>query len=108
MKTTLCLLMLILSGHALSGPCDKSNNALNLSEAQKAQMHAIKQQQHEKLKAAREQIMAESKTAMLAFLTAEQMAKMDQRNEHRKAHGDLNRGHRKMKKKGHKRRIEKG
>ncbi|TDR23706.1 hypothetical protein [Marinicella litoralis] len=101
MKTTALILMIALASQVAAGPHKERTNDLNLTEEQKTQMHAVKQQQFEKLSAAREAIRAESKAAMAEFLTEEQMAKIEQKEQHRQAHKEKGKEHRKMKRKGH-------
>jgi len=102
MKTSSFILMIILAGQVVAGPQKERFNALNLTEDQKTQMQEVKQQQQEKLQLAREQIMSESMALMAEFLTPEQLAQVQQKQDHRKAHGGERKHHRKMKRKGHK------
>ena len=101
MKTTQLILMLIFAGQVAAGPREKRMEGLDLSEEQKTQMVALKEKQQEKLKQARESIMAEGKAEMATFLSAEQMEKMAQMQEHRKQHGQMRKHHKNKKNNKH-------
>ncbi len=97
MKTTYLILMVLFSGQVLANPNNERSNPLNLTEEQQQQMQAVKQATHERMQAAREEIMADSKAQMAKFLTAEQMAQMESLQAHRKQHTQLRKNHKKKK-----------
>ena len=99
MKSTQLILMLIFAGQVAAGPRENRMEGLDLTDEQKTQMVALKEKQQEKLKQARESIMAEGKAEMATFLTAEQMEKMEQMHEHRKEHGQMRKHHKNKKNK---------
>ncbi len=83
------ILLLIFAGQVFASPAERGKNPLGLDEAQQAQMQAVKQKQHERMQAAREEIMADSKAEMATFLTTEQMEKLESMHEHRKEHAQM-------------------
>jgi len=103
MKNVNLILMIVFAGQVFAGPRERNENPLGLTETQQEQMHELKLKQREKLKAAHEQVMAESKVEMAKFLTEEQMAQFESMQERRKERGQKHRHDKKGKKRGFKR-----
>lgn len=102
MKTTYMVLMLIFTGQALAGQAEGMRENLDLTAEQQEKMQVVKLATHERLKASREQIMADSQAQMAEFLTPEQMEKIEAMHAHRQEHGHMRKQHRKMQKRRHK------
>ena len=106
MKTTYLILMVLLSTQVIANPKGERDNPLNLTDEQKQQMQVVKQATHDRLQAAREEIMADSKAQMAKFLTAEQLEQMESLQAHRKQHAQMQKNHKKMKR--HRNKRERG
>ncbi len=100
MKSVHLIVMLLLTTSVMAGPGNKQRVTLNLTAEQKEQMQVVKQRQHERMQAAREEIMAQSKTEMAAFLTAEQLEKWESMEAHRHQHKQLRNERKKERRQG--------
>jgi Spy/CpxP family protein refolding chaperone len=100
MKTTQLLLLLLFTNQIMAGEKNQGED-LGLTEAQKEQMQQVRASTQNRLAAARTEIHAQAKQEMAEFLTAEQLAHVEERMQHRLAraeHLEEHAGHRKERK----------
>lgn len=96
MKTTTLILMLLISAQITAGPRG-GDNGLNLTETQKEQMAAVKERTQARMHEAKTEIHAQAKAEMAEFLTADQLAAVEERMAHRQEHAKLRKEHKQMK-----------